>query len=96
MPPAAVKKIDVAKTKAAHEELAAYYEQEARAAQAKAQLHLDHAESYRRGAPFVYPHLTAPFLADHCVSVANKYKSVADENLKLAKSYRDLAAGELE
>lgn len=95
-PPRLQEKIEDARTRADHEELAAYYEQEARSAQAKAQLHLDQAESYRRGAPFVYPRLTAPFLADHCVSIANKYKRVADENLKLAKSYRDLAAGEPE
>jgi hypothetical protein len=38
-------------------------------AQAKAQLHLHRAEGYRRGAPFVYPRLTAPFLADHRVSI---------------------------
>lgn len=89
-------KIEDARTKADHEELAAYYEQEARTAQAKAQLHLDQAESYRRGAPFVYPRLTAPYLADHCVSIAGKHQKVADENLKPAKSYRDLAAREPE
>jgi len=28
---------------------------------------------------------------DHCVSIADKYQKVVDENLKLAKSYRDHA-----
>ena len=91
VPPAAVKKIEAAKTKADHEELAAYYEQEAKAAQAKAEQHLDQARRYRKGAPFVYPRATATALIEHCDSIANKYKEIADESAKLAKTHRDLA-----
>ena len=84
-----VQKIESAKTRADHEALAAFYEQEAKTAQAKAEQHQEMAEHYKKG--FGYGNSKAT-LIQHCNYIARKYQEAAKENLALAKLHRELAA----
>ena len=83
-----VVKIEAAKTKADHDEIAAYYEQEAKAAQAQADEHRKMAVQYKKAG---YGKEGASLIR-HCNDLVEKYKAVADENLKMAKMHRDMAA----
>lgn len=82
-------KLEDARTKADHEELAGYYEQEANALQAKAKQHEQKAQAY--GAPTGYARLEND-LARHCNYLAGKYRDTAEANLALAKPHRRMAA----
>ena len=82
-------KIEDARTKADHEELAGYYEQEASALQARAKQHKQKAKA--SGPPTGYARLKDGF-ARHCNHLANKYRDDAETNLALAKLHRRMAA----
>ena len=83
-------KIADARTRADHEDLAGYYEQEARMLQAKAKQHELRAIAY--GPPADYYRLENDFIR-HCKYLASRYREAADENLALAKLHRQAAAG---
>ena len=83
-----VQKIETAKTKSDYEALAAFYEQEAKTAQAKAEEHKEMAKAYA-----MIGHLKEKHnLVQHCDRLVEKYKDVAQDNLALAKLNRELAA----
>ena len=82
-------KIEDARTRADHEELAGYYEQEANALQAKAKQHEQNAKA--SGPPTGYARLKDSF-ARHCHYLANKYRDDTETNLALAKLHRRMAA----
>ena len=83
-----VQKIESAKTRADHEALAAFYEQEAKTAQAKVEEHKQMAKAYGKIGHLVEKHN----MLQHCDRLVEKYKDVAKENLALAKLHRELAA----
>ena len=83
-----VQKIESAKTRADHEALAAFYEQEAKTAQAKVEEHKQMAKAYGKIGHLVEKHN----MLQHCDRLVKKYKDVAKENLALAKLHRELAA----
>lgn len=82
-------KIEATRTKADHDELAGYYEQEANALQAKAKRHEQKAKA--SGPPTGYARLKDGF-ARHCYHLARKYRDDAEANLALAKLHRRMAA----
>ena len=78
--------IESAKTKADHEAIATYYEDEAKAYQAKTEEHRKMSAAYRsmgtgKGTG------TAAFVA-HCNKLVTKYEELAKDNLELAKLHR--------
>ena len=81
-------KLEAARTKADHDELAGYYEQEANALRAKAKQHEQKAKA--SGPPTGYARLKDSF-ARHCNYLANKYRDDAEANLALAKLHRRMA-----
>lgn len=88
-----VQKIETAKTRADYEALAAFYEQEAKSLQAKAEEHKEMGKAYSKighlsGTAFKAKHN----LVQHCDRLVEKYKGAAQENLALAKLHRELAA----
>ena len=83
-----VQKIETAKTRADHEALAAFYEQEAKTAQAKAEEHKEMAKSYSKIGHLVEKHN----ILQHCDRLVKDYEAAAKENLALAKLQRELAA----
>lgn len=82
-------KIEDARTKADHEELAGYYVRGANAMQAKAKQHEQKAQAY--GPPTGYARLEND-LARHCNYLASKYRDAVEANLALAKLHRRMAA----
>ena len=82
-------KTAAARTRADHEDLARYYEQEATVLQGKAQQHELRAIAY--GPPSEYYRLENDFIR-HCKYLASRYREAADENLALAKLHRQAAA----
>ena len=90
-PPSLGYKIDPVKNRAYLEEMAAYYEQDAKTAQAKSDEHRQQAELYKKSGYAAYG-ITVTTVIEHCDFIARKYKEAADESLKMAKLYRDLAA----
>lgn len=81
--------IEMAKTRADHEAIAAKYEEEAKALQAKADEHAAMAKSYKA---LETAGGKGPKLAEHCDSLTAKYKAAAEDNLTLAQMHRDMAA----
>jgi hypothetical protein len=82
--------IGMAKTAADHNELAAQYEREAKAARAKAEEHKAMAEAYRKaGGPLI----EKLHFDQHCDALSKSYASMADEFEALAKGERDAAKG---
>jgi hypothetical protein len=80
--------IEMAKTAADHDKLAAHYEQEAKAAKAKAQEHTEMAEAYRKaGGPLI----EKLHFDQHCDALVKSYTSMADEFEALAKAERESA-----
>src|SRR5207249_8236491 len=80
--------ISSAKTPADHEKLAAHYEQEARAARAKADEHKKMADAYRKaGGPLI----EKLHFDQHCDALVKSYTSMADELEALAKAEREAA-----
>ena len=80
--------ISAAKTSADHEKLAAHYEQEAKAARAKAEEHKMMAEAYRKaGGAFI----EKLHFDQHCEALSKSYASTADEFEALAKAEHEAA-----
>src|SRR5437667_7725530 len=80
--------ITSAKTSADHEKLAAHYEQEAKAARAKAEEHKKMADAYRKaGGPLI----EKLHFDQHCDTLVKSYTSMADELEALAKAEREAA-----
>ena len=80
--------ITAAKTSAEHEKLAAHYEQEAKAARAKADEHAKMAEAYRKGGGALIEKL---HFDQHCDSLAKSYAAMASELEALAKAEHEAA-----
>jgi len=82
--------ITMAKTPADHEKLAAHYEQEAKAARAKAEEHKKMAEAYRKeGGPLI----EKLHFDQHCDSLVKSFSEMADEFEALAKAEHEAAKG---
>lgn len=81
--------IQSASTKADHEALAAHYEQEAKALQAKAVEHEQMERAYANQVGYARGKGNLP---QHCRMLAAKYREAAGENLELAKEHHQLAA----
>ena len=80
--------ITAAKTPAEHEKLAAHYEQEAKAARAKAEEHRKMADAYRKaGGPLI----EKLHFDQHCDALVKSYTATADEFEALAKAEREAA-----
>jgi len=80
--------ISSAKTSADHEKLAAHYEQEARAARAKADEHKKMADAYRKaGGPLI----EKLHFDQHCDALVRSYTATADEFEALAKAEHEAA-----
>ena len=80
--------ITAAKTPADHEKLAAHYEQEARAARAKADEHKKMADAYRKaGGPLI----EKLHFDQHCDALVKSYTATADEFEALAKAEHEAA-----
>lgn len=78
--------IESAKTPADHEAIAAYFEQEAVDAKAKADLHRRTAETYRK------MKIPKPvYMAEMCDGIAAMWDKIATDNSNLAKAHRDMA-----
>ncbi len=76
-----------AKTPADHDAIAAYYDQEAKAAHHKHEEHLKLKASYEK-----IPHLASKTgLPGHCNTIAANYEKTAKEYEALAKLHRDMA-----
>ena len=80
--------ITMAKTPADHEKLAAHYEQEAKAARAKAEEHKMMADAYRKGGG---PLIEKLHFDQHCDALSKSYTSMADEFDALAKAEHEAA-----
>jgi len=78
-----------ARSKADHETLAQYFEQEAQALQERADRHQKLAESYEKGGSY---EKVKGFMLQHCNAMIRSYRQGAEENLALAKMHRQLAA----
>lgn len=82
-----------ARTRTDHEELAAWYEQEARTAKEKADWHrLMLNESYRPayGSPYTEVYSKRGYFR-HCENLVRRYEEVAQDSLALAQLHRQLA-----
>lgn len=82
-------KIAGAKTRADHERLAIWYEQEARAANDKAGQHRRLADGYGVAWSGLYGNYG---MLKHCQNLVRKYEQASEENLALAKLHRQMAA----
>jgi hypothetical protein len=82
--------IQRATTKADHEALAAHYEQEAKALQAKGAEHRRMAQAYAKSGGYT---VTKTNLPQHCEALASRYQEAAGENLELARQHHQLAEG---
>ena len=80
--------IGAAKTSADHEKLAAHYEQEAKAARAKAEEHKMMADAYRKGGG---PLIEKLHFDQHCDALSKSYTSTADDFEALAKAEHEAA-----
>jgi len=80
--------ITAAKTSADHEKLAAHYEQEAKAARAKAEEHRKMADAYRKAGGALIEKL---HFVQHCDALVKSYTATADEFEALAKAEREAA-----
>src|SRR5437773_10944016 len=78
--------ITAAKTPAEHEKLATHYDQEAKAARAKAEEHKKMADAYRKaGGPLI----EKLHFDQHCDSLVKSFTATADELDALAKAERE-------
>lgn len=78
-----------AKSKADHESLAQYFEQEAKDLEEKAKRHQKLAEDYEKGGSY---EKVKGFMLQHCNAMIRNYRQAAEDNLALAKMHRELAA----
>lgn len=82
-----------ARTRLDHEELAAWYEQEATAAKEKADRHRRMLnDSYRSAYGSRYPKDFYNSILRHCENLVRRYEEAADDTSALAKLHRQLAA----
>jgi hypothetical protein len=94
-------KIEAARTRADHQEIAAVHEQQAEADGAASERHRGLARAYERGWVWSGPPVGSASsvrrenqsLVAHCENLARIYQQAAEENLALAKEHRQLAAG---
>lgn len=83
-------KIESARSRSDHEEIASLFEQQAGVDKAAAERHRGLARAYARsGNPRVPAN---PGMISHCENLARTYGQAADENLALAKMHRQAAA----
>ena len=82
-------KIEAARTRADHEEIASLYEQQAGADKAAAERHRGMALAYGRSGAYRGGQSN---IAPHCENLARTYQQAAKENLALAKEHRQMAA----
>jgi hypothetical protein len=81
------KMIGAAKTPADHQALATYYEREATAARANAEMHRKMAEEYRKaGGPAVKAQLP-----EHCDGLVKYYEGAAKDLEAMAAAHREMA-----
>jgi len=88
-----VQQIASAQTRAEHEDLAVWYEQEARAAKEKADRHrqiLNQSYGPAYGNPYTGTYREYGFLR-HCENLVRRYDEAAQDTLALAKLHRQLA-----
>ena len=93
-------KIDAARTRADHLEIAAVYEQQAEVDNGAMERHRNLARAYEkdwvatgpRGAAVVNAKRVNQSVIAHCENLARLYQQAAAENLALAKEHRRLAA----
>lgn len=88
------KAVAAAQTKADHEKLAADFEAQAKAAEAKAADHQAMAEAYKKIDPTLMKGLSggSQAMVRHCEALAKSYKEQAEQYAALAKAERALAA----
>lgn len=79
--------IEAASTPAQHEAIARAYEQEAAAAESRAENHAKMARTYR-----YYGKASRPSMARHCERLAKSYRTAAKEYRMLAQEHREMAA----
>ena len=82
-------KIEAARTRADHEEIASLYEQQAGADKAEGERHRGLARAYGRSWTYKGGHAN---LARHCENLARTHQQAAEENLALAKAHRQIAS----
>jgi len=80
-------RIEHARTRADHEDLAAHFEREAKTLRAKANEHEEMVRSYRWSG---YAAANTDYVR-HCKELARTYLKAAEDNLGLAKLHRGLA-----
>lgn len=93
-------KIEAARTRADHQEIAAAYERQAGVDREAMERHRKLARAYQQGWVWVPPRAgntsSAPrenqSLVAHCENLARMYQQAAEENLALAKQHRQMAA----
>lgn len=93
-------KIEAARTRADHQEIAAAYEQQAEGDRAAAERHRGLARAYERGWVWIGPRVGGESTARrenksavaHCENLARIYGQAAEENVALAREHRRLAA----
>ncbi|SRR6266849_2511672 len=79
-----------AKTPADHEAIAAFYDQEAAAAEEKAKLHHSNHKTYEKYPPF-RGLKAAPNMAYHCDALGRYFQEAADQDKALAAGHREMA-----
>lgn len=92
-------KIEAARTRADHQEIAAAYEQQAGVDREAMERHRTLARAYEQGWVWAPPRVggasSAPrenqSLIAHCENLARIYQQAAEENLALAKQHRQMA-----
>lgn len=94
------RKIEAARTRADHQEIAALYERQAGIDKEAGEQHLNLARAYERGSVWAGPQIGSvrrlrrdkkSFVA-HCENLARVHQEAAAENLALAREHRQLAA----
>ena len=84
-----VEAIASASTKADHERIAAFYEQEAKGLHEKATQHEEMDKAYSINGNGKHP---GNPMGSHCKSIATSYLTAMNENMELAKAHRAMAA----
>ena len=79
-------KIEAARTRADHQEIAAVYEQQAEGYKATAEWHRGWARAYERG------RWKSQNMVTHCENLARIFQQAAEETLALAREHRQVAA----
>jgi hypothetical protein len=101
MRPAGIEqKIEAARTRADHQEIAAVYEQQGDRDRAAAERHRGLARAYERGRVWSGPPVGSASSVRaqnegwvaHCENLARIYQQAAEENLALARAHRQVAA----